>query len=109
MHLSFSRVRETGQGRIAADGVIGLGRAFLEAGARAVVLSLWESTRRCRSHLVDPFLSRPPAVKRVKMRRRLCVQRCWHTRADLEAGRISANGQAPLLPIQLLGAVFRAG
>ena len=31
----------SGQGRATADGVIGLGRAFLQAGARAVVMSLW--------------------------------------------------------------------
>lgn len=32
---------ESGLGRVAADGVLGLGRAFMQAGARALVLSLW--------------------------------------------------------------------
>jgi CHAT domain-containing protein/tetratricopeptide (TPR) repeat protein len=32
---------QTGLGRVTDDGVIGLGRAFLAAGARAVVMSLW--------------------------------------------------------------------
>ena len=32
---------DTGRGRIDADGVMGLGRAFLSAGATTVVVTLW--------------------------------------------------------------------
>lgn len=39
--LVFLSGCETGRGRPTADGVVGLARAFLEAGARAVVFSLW--------------------------------------------------------------------
>jgi CHAT domain-containing protein len=39
--LVFLAACQTGLGRPTADGVLGLGRGFLEAGARAVVMSLW--------------------------------------------------------------------
>ncbi len=39
--LVFLSACQTGLGRPTADGVIGLGRAFLQAGATAVVVSLW--------------------------------------------------------------------
>lgn len=39
--LVFLSACQTGLGRPTADGVIGLGRAFVEAGAVAVVVSLW--------------------------------------------------------------------
>ena len=37
---------QTGLGRSTADGVIGIGQAFFEAGVLAMVLSLWRTGRR---------------------------------------------------------------
>lgn len=53
--LVFLAACQTGQGRPTADSVIGLGRAFLEAGARAVVLSLWKVEDAATSALTKHF------------------------------------------------------
>lgn len=46
----------TGLGRIAGgEGVLGLTRAFLHAGARALVISLWEVGDRSTADLMDTF------------------------------------------------------
>jgi CHAT domain-containing protein len=48
---------QSGLGRATADGVIGLGRAFMEAGARAVVMSLWRVKDATTAHLMREFYS----------------------------------------------------
>jgi CHAT domain-containing protein len=45
----------SGQGRASADGVIGLGRAFIRAGARAVVVSLWPVGDEVAAALFEHF------------------------------------------------------
>lgn len=46
---------QSGLGRATADGVLGLGRAFLQAGARTVMLSLWRVSDSATSHLMQAF------------------------------------------------------
>jgi CHAT domain-containing protein len=46
---------ESGLGRATADGVLGLGRAFLRAGARAVLLSLWRVNDEATAYLMRQF------------------------------------------------------
>ena len=51
----FLAACDTGQGRITSDGVLGLGDAFLRAGAQAVVLSLTKVSDAATEFLVDAF------------------------------------------------------
>jgi CHAT domain-containing protein len=46
---------QSGLGRATADGVLGLGRAFIQARARAVVLSLWRVSDAATAHLMPAF------------------------------------------------------
>lgn len=46
---------QSGLGRATADGVLGLGRAFVQAGARTVVLSLWRVGDAATAHLMQAF------------------------------------------------------
>jgi hypothetical protein len=46
---------ESGLGRATADGVLGIGRAFLRAGARAVLLSLWRVNDEATAYLMRQF------------------------------------------------------
>ena len=46
---------QSGLGRTTADGVLGLGRAFLEAGARCVLLSLWQVSDVATRELMAAF------------------------------------------------------
>ena len=46
---------ESGLGRATADGVLGLGRAFLRAGARAILLSLWRVNDDATAYLMRQF------------------------------------------------------
>ena len=45
----------TGQGKITADGVIGIARAFLGAGARSVLMTLWEIHDRVNMLIMKEF------------------------------------------------------
>ena len=51
---------QTGLGRVTGDGVIGLWRAFLASGARAVLATLWSvsdaATEKCMRHFYDAWL-----------------------------------------------------
>lgn len=46
---------DTGQGRIAADGVLGLARSFILAGARSVVATLWKIDEEPTRLLIEHF------------------------------------------------------
>ena len=58
----FLSACQTGLGRATADGVIGLGRAFLQAGALAVALSLWRVVDAAALHLAGVFYRRALGV-----------------------------------------------
>jgi CHAT domain-containing protein len=68
---------ETGLGRrVRGEGIIGLPHAFLAAGARGVVVSLWRITDRSAADFMERFyrelqLGRPPAQALVNVRRSL--------------------------------------
>jgi CHAT domain-containing protein len=54
---------DTGEGRISGDGVVGLARAFLAAGADSVLVSLWSVPDQPTSELMVAFyraLARAP-------------------------------------------------
>lgn len=94
--LVFLSACETGQGRATADGVVGLGRAFLEAGARAVILSLWKVEDSATALLSDQFYrallqgnKKPNAAEALRTA-------MLEVRADLEAGRVIAGNGKPL-------------
>jgi tetratricopeptide (TPR) repeat protein len=46
---------ETGQGRIAAEGLLGLSRAFMLAGVPSVIATLWKIPDRCTETLMTHF------------------------------------------------------
>ncbi|MEO0490815.1 MAG: CHAT domain-containing protein, partial [Cyanobacteria bacterium J06659_2] len=46
---------DTGRGRITGDGVVGLPRAFLAAGAENVVVSLWQVPDAATAELMVSF------------------------------------------------------
>jgi CHAT domain-containing protein len=96
--LVFLAACETGQGRATADGVIGLGRAFLEAGARAVILSLWKVedavTATLSSHFCRTLLDGSKPLNSAEALRAAMLA----TRTDLQAGRIFTNVNQPLEP-----------
>jgi CHAT domain-containing protein len=46
---------DTGRGRITGDGVIGLSRSFLAAGAQRVMVSLWQVPDEATAHLMVAF------------------------------------------------------
>lgn len=48
----------TGQGRIVADGVLGLARSFMLAGARTVIATLWEIPDMATLRLIEHFYER---------------------------------------------------
>lgn len=60
--IVFLSACQTGLGHPTADGVLGLSRSFLEAGARAVIMSLWkvadESTAVLAKYFYQRFLAR---------------------------------------------------
>ena len=101
--LAFLSSCRSGTGRPTADGTIGLARAFLAAGADAVVGSLWnvpdESTRRVSEHFYDAWLSGVDAAEAL---RRAMVT----TRDD-----VAAAAQVPphMVHPAEWGAFFRTG
>lgn len=60
----------TGRGRLSADGVVGLARAFLTAGAECVVASLWavgdQSTQELMVGFYEHLLSGQPAAQALR-------------------------------------------
>jgi CHAT domain-containing protein len=56
--LAFLAACRSGTGRATADGTIGLSRAFLKAGANAVIAALWNVPDTATRHLVQHFYGR---------------------------------------------------
>jgi CHAT domain-containing protein len=85
--LVFLAACDSGQGRPTAEGVIGVGRAFLEAGARAVAMSLWKvadaATAALCVHFYRALLDDEERDAAHALQRAMEV-----TRDDLAAGRI---------------------
>lgn len=95
--LVFLSACRTGQGRVTADGVVGLGRAFLAAGARVVIQSSWSVADTAAAALAGRFYEAllggdRPSVAEALRRSMQAV----HT--DLAAGRIPGGGTEPLPP-----------
>jgi CHAT domain-containing protein len=94
--LAFLSACQTGQGRATADGVVGLGRAFLEAGARAVIVSLWKVEDACASALAGHFYDALLDPESPRSAAEALQTAALATRADLVAGRILAPDGQPL-------------
>ncbi len=103
--LVFLSACETGQGWPTTDGVVGMGRAFLRAGAAAVVVSLWRAhdlvTRRIAGHfyagLLRPSapLSAAEALRRAMLETRDALRAQQITTKDGEALDASPTHWAP--------------
>jgi CHAT domain-containing protein len=92
--LVFLSACQTGQGRATADGVIGFGRAFLEAGARTVIASLWKVADAATSAFVGHFYGALLGTTRVTL---LLLQTATLAlREDLAAGHIRDQDGRPL-------------
>jgi len=97
--LVFLSACQSGQGLPTTDGVVGLGRAFLQAGARAVVMSLWHVHDRVSSafaaHFYDLLLDSTLSRNAAEALREATLR----TRADLDQGQlIDDNGPVPSTP-----------
>jgi CHAT domain-containing protein len=102
--LVFLSACETGLGRPTADGVIGLGRAFLEAGALAVILSLWRVVDVAAVEVAGHFyraalgIGQPAADAATALQLAMLA-----TRASLREGRIrTVDGRSSTI-IRLTG------
>jgi CHAT domain-containing protein len=89
--IVFLAACETAQGRFAPDGVVGLVRAFLEAGARAVIASLWRvddsATYTFVRHFYAELLRRRGSAPVSEAIRSATLA----TRKDLRAGKIKTQ------------------
>jgi CHAT domain-containing protein len=97
----------SGRGRVTGDGVAGFTRAFISAGARTVVASLWdapdETARRLMSRFYRQF-ARGQATTEALRAAQLALL------GDLRAGKVSVStpaGEAALPPHPALWAGFR--
>lgn len=86
--LVYLSACETGQGRATSDGVVGLGRAFLQAGARAVILSLWRVHDRAAEVLAGHFYQALLNPEHSLNAAEAMQSAMLATRDDLEAQRI---------------------
>jgi CHAT domain-containing protein len=92
--LVFMSACETGLGRATTDGVLGLSSAFLAAGARAVIASLWRISDAATQALVGHFY-RALFSSRVHAAQALRTA-MLATRSDLAAGTIrERDGRQP--------------
>jgi CHAT domain-containing protein/tetratricopeptide (TPR) repeat protein len=97
----------SGRGRITGDGVAGFTRAFISAGARTVVASLWDAPDESARRLMAGFY-RHLAAGMDKADALRAAQRALL--ADLRAGRVtvsSAAGEIVLPPHPAIWAGFR--
>jgi CHAT domain-containing protein len=87
--LVFLSACQTGLGRPTADGVIGLSRAFLEAGARCVVMSMWKVADEAAAHLASQFYTNWLGLNGPAKTAAHALQAAMlATRADLAAGKV---------------------
>lgn len=102
---------ETGSGRITGDGVVGLARAFLGAGARGVVVSLWQVGDEATAPLMDDFYGflaqgeDPAKALRASMlaaRRRNPDPRTWAAFTFIGAGPKPLSAALKAAPLQVL-------
>ena len=79
---------DTGRGRVAAEGVVGLGRAFMAAGVPSVALSLWSLPDQETVFLMDTFYAHLDAGDQpaVALRRAMLATRSKHPAAKNWAG-----------------------
>jgi CHAT domain-containing protein len=94
--LVFLAACETGQGRATADGIIGFGRALLQAGARAVILSLWSIDDTATFVLVNHFYHALLGSSNSQSAASSLREAMMRTLQDLRAGNIIPEGGTPL-------------
>jgi CHAT domain-containing protein len=94
---------DTGRGRIDSDGVMGFGRAFLQAGSRAVVVTLWRVADRVALHEMKAFHGE---LRRGTPRAEALRRAQTDTLAALRAGSIRTASGAPLAESPALWAAF---
>jgi CHAT domain-containing protein len=109
--LVFLSACQTGLGRPTADGVIGLGRAFLQAGALSTILSLWRVFDVAAAYLAAYFYRAALGIEQRAVPVAMALQVAMlATRDAIAAGRIrTAEGEvlknhpAHWAPFALLG------
>jgi CHAT domain-containing protein len=84
----FLAACDTGQGRVSADGVLGLGQSFLQAGAQAVILALTQVNDAVTATLADHFYAALLGGTRNTTVASALQSAVLATRSDLEAGRV---------------------
>lgn len=95
--LVFLSACETGAGTPTVDGVLGLSRACLKAGARAVIMSLWAVDDVATCRLVAYFYADLLGVDGDALPADQSLARAIrHLRSDLGAGRLAADNGATL-------------
>lgn len=107
--IVFLAACDSGLGRASSDGVVGLGSAFLVAGARAVVLTLWKVADVVASQLTHEFYRNFLVEPGVTLRRAL-TRATVSTRRALKEGAI-CDHDGTVLPDDsaLWGAFFILG
>jgi CHAT domain-containing protein len=86
--LIFLSACQTGLGRPTSDGVLGLSRAFIEAGARCVVMSMWKVADEAAARLAHHFyaeLLRKQGIATAAQALRAAMRA---TRKDLASGSV---------------------
>jgi len=94
----------TGLGRISGEGVEGLSRAFIYAGAASVLVSLWPVADTVATTQMTEFYGRLSATRTTKAAALAAAQR--HMIEALRAGRITSLSGRPLDETPLLWAPF---
>ncbi len=93
---AFLAACDTGLGRISFDGTLGLGQAFLAAGAQTVIVSLWKASDAATSTLTRHFyqaMLSESSPKHASVALRIAM---LATRQDLIAGRVRESDGSPL-------------
>jgi CHAT domain-containing protein len=94
---------DTGLGRINADGVMGLGRAFLYAGATTVVATLWRVADRVARREMELFHRR---LRRGLPKAEALRQAQVSTLRELRAGKLELADGTPIAASPALWAAF---